>query len=121
MSELTHTPGPWSQGQLLLTKQTVRLSADEWDQNEAEEKCRVFARFNKSDEGRSRQLIAICECEEDARFIAANPDLLEALQNLLGKYVALINSGDAGNWDPEEEKEVIAARTAIAKAKGLKP
>lgn len=37
----------------------------------------------------------------------------EALQNLLYSYLRLANSGDCGNWDPEEEKEVIAARAAL--------
>jgi hypothetical protein len=36
----------------------------------------------------------------------------------LSEYVALVNSGDAGNWDAEEEDKVIKARAAIAKAKG---
>jgi hypothetical protein len=37
-----------------------------------------------------------------------------ALEALLGTHVSLINSGDAGNWDVEAEKEVIAARAALA-------
>lgn len=40
--------------------------------------------------------------------------LTQALQGLLDKYTMLVNSGDAGNWDPEEEPEVIAARAAIS-------
>ena len=54
----------------------------------------------------------------DARLIAAAPDLLAALQTFLAEYVSLVNSGDAGNWDAEEEDKVIAARAAIAKATG---
>ena len=49
----------------------------------------------------------------------AAPDLLKALENLLHIYVALVESGDAGNWDAETETEVIDARAAIAKAKGV--
>lgn len=45
-------------------------------------------------------------------------ELLTALRAILKKYVDLANSGDAGNWDPELEEEVIAARAAIAKAMG---
>jgi len=38
----------------------------------------------------------------------------EALQKLLDHYTALVNSGDAGNWNPEAEPVVIAARVALA-------
>jgi hypothetical protein len=38
----------------------------------------------------------------------------KALENLLAKYVRLAESGDCGNWDPELESEVIAARVALA-------
>jgi hypothetical protein len=38
-----------------------------------------------------------------------------ALIALLDRYTGLVNSGDAGNWNPEDEPEVIAARAAIAK------
>jgi hypothetical protein len=37
-----------------------------------------------------------------------------ALENLLRRYVGLVVSGDAGNWDAETEDEVIAARAALA-------
>jgi hypothetical protein len=45
-------------------------------------------------------------------------ELLAALKGITEMYVRLINSGDCGNWDPEEDKEVIASRAAIAKAEG---
>lgn len=41
--------------------------------------------------------------------------LRAALEDLLGRYVALVNSGDAGQWDPEIDNEVIAARAALTK------
>lgn len=44
-----------------------------------------------------------------------NKDTLrKALHDLLDHYVKLVNSGDAGNWDPEKEKVVIQARAALA-------
>lgn len=58
------------------------------------------------------------ESDADWHLIAAAPDLLEALRGMIEMYVPFINSGDAGNWDPETEPEVIAARAAIAKATG---
>lgn len=45
--------------------------------------------------------------------IVENP-CREALVNLLDHYVALVNSGDAGNWNPEEELCVKAARKALS-------
>lgn len=42
--------------------------------------------------------------------------LLEASKAMLERYVALVNCGDCGNWNPETEKEVIALRAAIADA-----
>lgn len=56
--------------------------------------------------------------EADARLIAAAPDLLAALKTFVAEYVELVESGDAGFWDAEEEAKVIAARAAIAKAEG---
>ncbi|KKJ75467.1 hypothetical protein WH95_18380 [Kiloniella litopenaei] len=53
-----------------------------------------------------------------AQLIAAAPDLLEALKAFTKMYVQMIESGDCGNWNPEEDAEVIQARKAIAKAEG---
>ena len=56
--------------------------------------------------------------EANARLIASAPALLEALEAMTETYTRLVNSGDAGNWDPETEDSVIKARAAIAAAKG---
>lgn len=39
--------------------------------------------------------------------------LTGALEGLLKHYVDLVNCGDCGNWDPETEAPVIAAREAL--------
>lgn len=36
-----------------------------------------------------------------------------ALKGVLGLYVSVVNSGDAGWWDAEKDLEVIAARAAL--------
>lgn len=41
-----------------------------------------------------------------------------ALQGVLLLYTSLVNSGDCGNWNPEDEPDVIAARAASAAAMG---
>lgn len=51
------------------------------------------------------------------QLFKAAPQVLTALEALLEHYVALINSGDAGRWDPETEASVIGARAAIAATK----
>lgn len=39
--------------------------------------------------------------------------LADALDVLLDHYTQLVNCGDCGNWDPEDEREVIDARAAL--------
>lgn len=56
------------------------------------------------------------EAVANAHLIAAAPELLVALEAMVVHYTAMINSGDAGNWNPETDDEVIAARAAIRKA-----
>jgi hypothetical protein len=58
------------------------------------------------------------EKEANAYLIAAAPDLYAALEVLLEDSVQLANSGDCGNWDPETQAPIIAARAALAKARG---
>lgn len=45
-----------------------------------------------------------------------NKEIRQALEDLLERYLRLVNSGDAGFWNPEEERQVINARKALAKA-----
>lgn len=43
--------------------------------------------------------------------------LKKASEALLDHYVALVNSGDAGHWNPEEEKEVQTLRSILGRLK----
>ena len=63
-------------------------------------------------------LIALSVLKRDAPLISAAPELLEALEASTAWIVELAASGDAGFWDGEDMDEVIAARAAIAKARG---
>lgn len=58
------------------------------------------------------------EGDANAHLIAAAPDLLIALEEVTKMYVKLGNSGDCGFWTPESQDEIIAARAAVAKARG---
>jgi len=77
-------------------------------------------------EGAKLRTVATMESEqlsperehELSRLFCAAPELLAALDELLTSYVSLVNSGDAGSWNPETDAEVKAARAAIAKATG---
>jgi hypothetical protein len=104
--EVKHTPGPW------------RIDSDKiehgccWD-------TAIVATVPKGQGNYGEDWSRIAECNDDnARLIAASPELLTALDGLLKRYVGLVESGDAGFWDAEEEEEVILARKVIAKAKG---
>ena len=56
---------------------------------------------------------AMTEVTANARLIAAAPDMLAALQNLLNY---------TGGWDLKDpEHPIVAARAAIAKAEGRTP
>ena len=45
--------------------------------------------------------------------------LEEALEGTVKCYVDLVNSGDAGFWNPEEQSVIIAARAALKKEDNL--
>lgn len=99
----SHTPGPWTA--------FYKAKYDEWH-------------VSVPAYGPSAMKLALfpdgipTKNQADAHLIAAAPDLLEALVRALHVYVGLANSGDCGNWNPEEETFVIFARAAINKARG---
>ncbi|WP_458763622.1 hypothetical protein [Cupriavidus basilensis] len=90
------------------------------DERAAEAKRQADARA--AEEQREHEAAAARQREKDALAAAekrardAAQTLLTALRGLVDHYVTLINSGDCGNWDPETEPQVIAARAAIAQA-----
>jgi hypothetical protein len=43
------------------------------------------------------------------------PELYEALKKVTDLYCDLVNSGDAGFWDPEQVGEIKLARAALSK------
>lgn len=53
-----------------------------------------------------------------AKLNAAAPKLLEACRKLLSRYIALVESGDCGCWNYNEEQEVKDAEAAIKLAEG---
>lgn len=74
-------------------------------------------------EGKLNDGFVISDCygpdaDANSTLISSAPGLLEALKLILDRYTGLINCGDCGNWNPEDEAEVIKARAAIAAARG---
>ena len=66
-------------------------------------------------------LLTIAERNANARLIAAAPDTLAALENILASALEWADSvqydRDA-SWEYNDEPVIVAARAAIAKAKG---
>jgi hypothetical protein len=102
MQEKTHTPGPWY----------VR----EQDDIDAEGNGYVWAVKGES-HGSYIQNPGHANSEANARLMAAAPEMLKALEELLDLTALMPNSDDAVN-DPELEPALERARAAIAKAQG---
>lgn len=63
---------------------------------------------------------ALSEGVRSGRVQAVAEQLATAASTHLERYVALVNSGDAGNWNPETEAHVVALRQALAELEKLK-
>lgn len=117
MSDNKHTPGPWEYAPS-TDAHGPYVSGPYGDVAD----CYTMTNPNHAAvvNGGDSQPHHFCgeEADANARLIASAPELLEALEAMINNYVALANSGDCGNWDPEEEPQIIAARAAIAKARG---
>jgi hypothetical protein len=86
----THTQGPW-----YITDEGSQIVVQTFSDHPTGTLARIY---------RADKL-----AHSDARLIAAAPDLLEALQDLLNY---------AGGWDAPADHPCGRARAAIAKAKG---
>ena len=89
-----HTPGPWEVVELV----------DGYDIRSPESRCRIATASDPE------AVWGAIGREEDACLIAAAPELLEALEQV----VSFVDAGQ-GTWTVEEQQK---ARAAIAKAKG---
>lgn len=98
MSETKWTPGPWEVEEIMPEDK-------DWGM------CEITA---SDDSFVATAVIGLA----NARLISAAPDMAEALQGFLDHYVAMVNSGDWGFWNPEDEPPVKVACAALAKARG---
>ena len=88
-----HTPGPWEVVELV----------DGYDIRSPESRCRIATASDP------KAVWGAIGREEDACLIAAAPELLEALEQV----VSFVDAGQ-GTWTVEEQQK---ARAAIARAK----
>lgn len=103
-----HTPGPWEQGQLY-----IRDSKNPSDPNYRYIRAGDGYLLN---EAKGSFGISGFIRPQDARLIAASPDLLEALK--LCKATLAARGGPSAK---ERDTAIAAARAAIAKAEGGQP
>ncbi|WP_288254055.1 hypothetical protein [uncultured Hydrogenophaga sp.] len=95
-----HTPGPW----FVSKKNPLRV---------IESGPRALTLASAGTTGRGVTLDgAQCEAEANARLIAAAPELLAALQEMLAVY------GNDGHFHPPAREAMRLASAAIAKATG---
>lgn len=129
-----HTQGRLKQGYTLATPQTRQWTGEQWEQNEAREKCLVFADFTPLDEGRGRKLVAACrQGPEDARRLVAcwnacdgiPTDVLEERKvsealwrQLTAQRDELLEALEGVMYWDNGKPEWDAARAAIAKVEG---
>lgn len=112
-SETKHTPGPWVQHGTQVT------DADGYEIADAQETCILlgyseklgidhWANDDRASRDRSEQ-----EAEANARLIAAAPQMLEALQDVISN-----DDLSRNDWDRETMRVLRAVQAAIAKATG---
>lgn len=111
----THTPGPWVVGEGAI------CGGEYGGTMVCEHPTRKWERLDAASAGAAKVLAKMMpESEANARLIAAAPELLEALRELLAERYALEEPEQfdaAGNWTSDSPASV-KARAAIAKATG---
>ncbi|MBA7802562.1 hypothetical protein HV170_13660 [Citrobacter freundii] len=115
MEEKRFTPGPWFvQDDEWTDGDTANITSDFRSDNSIVPVAQISGGGSESGYDGDFSL----EQKANAKLIAAAPELLEALQCLFENYKALADSGDAGNWQLEDEPAGQKALHAIAKALG---
>lgn len=110
---MKHTPGPWEVSEL-----RERTTTGDWRDASYIEASAGWANSGMA----GKRTVAIVghwkdrpNPQADARLIAAAPELLEALENLVGLCEAGDGSEEYHRHEPQEMKD---ARAAIKKARG---
>lgn len=94
-----HTPGPWNENYLSCLLRFGRKNSGSWDDHDDPEK--------------------FCPDEDDARLIAAAPELLEALTRAADALQWCYQVADfPADGSTKQDRALAAARAAIAKVTG---
>jgi hypothetical protein len=101
----THTPGPWR----------ITLKTDTTHYIESEH-FKIGQAYNKVENGIAAEYVLAKEAEANARLIAAAPEMLEALEGILGNAQLDIDDGALALSALAGIR--YAARAAIQKARG---
>ena len=105
-----HTPGPWSVGEVSHKKQRVDIDSLHADQTVGHQTWRGLARAYGCEDMPAEGTAVMLS---NARLIAAAPELLEALEQMVSVFL------DTEGIHGESENDAMdAAYAAIAKATG---
>lgn len=112
---MAHTPGEWFAD---LSEMTGHLGFDIKDQNGRLVATAYARQTVSSDDRRSWTAAGQSEAVANARLIAAAPDLLEAVEDLveLAEWTMDWANNDGGEFEPDAR--LAPARAALRKAKG---
>ena len=105
-----HTPGPWSVGKVSHKKQRVDIDSLHADQTLGHQTWRGLARAYGCEDMPAEGTAVMLA---NARLIAAAPELLEALEQMVSVFL-----DTEGRHGESENDAMDAARAAIAKATG---
>lgn len=116
MSEKKHDPClPWERGGREGDIERARRVVYRPD-GVAVAHCENF-HFLTLEQSEANAALIVTAVNQHEQIQAENTRLREALTALTSRYAELINSGDCGNWDPEEEDEMKQARAALEAGK----
>lgn len=104
MADTKFTPGPWEACDR-ETYQAIYAKGYE----------RAFCQVDSYSEGFGPNR---AERDANAHLIAAATELYAEIERAMKARVELIESGDCGFWDPNDDGEVLSMRKALAKARG---
>jgi hypothetical protein len=115
----SHTPGPWKIVPCPVHHGKHPFHDHRWIMTDDSE---VVMSEHVPNDWHLSNGSAICMMRDvdprNAHLIASAPELLAALEAVTKAYVELVQSDYPPSWSAEKDSEVIAARAAIAKAKG---
>lgn len=108
---------PWCVGTLLLTPTTRKWTPEARRKAMDEERRRVFANFDLSDNGISRTLIARCETEQQAKTVADTQSTILAQRNALAEALKAI--GESSRFDPGHTNS-FDSKTACSRMRDMR-